>query len=197
MVNSLSLADLFFHPFHHSDVERQTTQRRFVFPFFHQFHLTWRFSITQLVLFVVLREEVRSFPCRLNRHDIDDYIAINRNTSRCIADTDDFLVLLFEKLNMHKKRRKLHGKGSRHQIEDVGTSTSPFGSCLSRERKDRIGRKYVYCIEKQEIQKRKRSIKKPREVADQMKRKYKWYHSFSRCISDVKILIKIDDLIAI
>ena len=70
-------------------------------------------------------------------------VRLYRDKSWYIVDTDDFLVSLFEKLNMHKKRRNLHVKGSWHQIDDVGTSSTPFGSCLLLERKDRIGRKYV------------------------------------------------------
>ena len=70
-------------------------------------------------------------------------VRLYRDKSWYIVDTDDFLVSLFEKLHIHKKRRNLHEKGSWHQIDDVRTSSTPFGSCLSLERKDRIGRKYV------------------------------------------------------
>ena len=65
-------------------------------------------------------------------------VRLIRAISWCIVHTEDFLVCLFEKINMHKKRKFLLEKGSWHQIDDVGPSSTPFDWRLLFESNDRI-----------------------------------------------------------
>ena len=92
---------------------------------------------------------------------------------------------------MHKKRKHLHEKGSWYQIDDAGAFSTPFGSCRIFERKDRIERKYVSSIGNEGIRKRKRFTTKASRAADLVRRKHEGYYSFSRHITDVKLLVKI------